>query len=105
MILAEDLENYGFNVNYYSETKTVHLTRNLGKDTIPVTHNIKNEEKFSRIIPNNDLKVEIYDGEKIYRFSKVFDLDGYAGIYVDELASIYDYSRNEEAQSGSLELN
>lgn len=104
VIFAEHLENFGFSIDYNAQTRTVHLSKNVGQP-----YNMMNTSYFdsfyARVIEDSNLKVILTDGDTAYTFNKVYDLSGYAAIPTSELEKLYEYSWNTEQMSGYFWTN
>ena len=91
MIIAEDLGNYGYDVRFDGETKTLYLTYNPEK---PVTG--INMSYYNSLIPNNPfmkyytntVKVIIEKDGQTFTPERVLMLDGYMAIGIDELQNV-----------------
>lgn len=105
VIIAEDLENYGFDTSYDGEG-TLTLTRNHEKKYSPIDlsyYRNKDGEAAHKILDNKKTKVILRDGAAEHEFSTVYSLDGYTGITTDELGVIYE--RNWIDQTSTVLIN
>ena len=91
VIIAEDLEHYGFDIEYKSDTLT--LTRRRDKKYSPIApsyYRNKDGEPAYDIIEGKTTRVILYDGAVKHEFDTVYSLNGYTGITTDEFGKIYE---------------
>ena len=109
VILAENLENYGFNISYDAASRTVYVTRDKQKEITPIAREnfpqCSADGKLADVVQGSDLKVVINDDGYLYSLKRVYDLSGYAAISVDELKNIYRYTWNAADMSGHFEIS
>ena len=109
IIFAETLANYGFDIHYDGNSRTVYVIRDKQKPISPVPDTLYREyatgQKVASFIKNSDLKVVLDDDGYLYEFEMVLDLGGYAGISVDELKKVYNYQWISADMSGYFKIN
>ena len=91
VIIAEDLEHYGYDIEYSGDTLT--LTRRRGKKYSPISpiyYRNKDGEPAYDIIDGKTTRVILCDGSVRHEFETVYSLNGYTGITTDELSRIYE---------------
>lgn len=91
VVIAEDLANYGFDVDYNDAIKTLSITYNKDKPVTPIgldSYMGKTGEKAYTIAKNSDVRVVI-DG---YEPKDIYNIGGRICISVDEFANIYDFT-------------
>lgn len=91
VIIAEDLGNYGFDVEFNDDTLTI--TRHPGKKMSPIDtsyYRNKDGETAYDIIDGKITNVILRDGAVTHKFNTVYSLNGYTGITTDEFSSIYE---------------
>lgn len=90
MIVAEDLQNYGFDIDYSPESRTLSLTYTPGKIIKPIPldyYKNKNGQKaFS--ITDSDITVEITVNGKTHTIQNTHSTNGYMCISADELGTL-----------------
>lgn len=88
VIIAEDLVNYGYDVNYDSENRVLHLKYNEDKEFTPLImdyyNSLEANKPFMKIYPS-DIKVVIEKGNNSFIAERVLSLNGYMALGVDEL--------------------
>ena len=92
VILAEDLNDYGFDVSYNADEKTVYIVRNSQKAATPIPMDIyrgKSGVRAFDVMPD-DIRVVLSDGGTEYEFAVTYNLNGYMGVSADEFKNIYD---------------
>lgn len=103
VIFAEHLENYGFNIYYNGQERTVYIVRDKQKDAFPVDA-AQFEGYSASVLEGSDLKVILDDDGYLYEFKDVYDLSGYAAISVDELKRMYKYTWDQNTMSGYFKI-
>ncbi len=96
LIVAEDLKDYGFDVSYDENTKTVTAKYNPNKDIAPIpleSYKDKNGQKAYSII-NSPVKVIIDDGAQKHEISDTYNIGGYVCMSADEFGDIYNFEWN-----------
>ncbi|MBQ8526611.1 MAG: D-alanyl-D-alanine carboxypeptidase [Clostridia bacterium] len=106
VIIAEDLQNYGFDAAYDENTHTLSLTYNPEKarNPIPMDYYKNKNGQPAFGIYNDNTSVEINIGGSKYIMKKVHSTDGYIFIPVDEFANFAHFSWNDAARSASVEI-
>ena len=98
VIIAEDLDNYGFDVSYNGDTRTLYIKYNKKKSIVPIQLDIykgrAGEKAFSTV--NSSVRVVIDDGVTQYTPTDIYTLNGYVCISVDEFSNIYDFLWNSD---------
>lgn len=105
MIVAEDLKDYGFDVSYNWDTKTVYVKRNEKKAATPIPMDFyrnKNGQKAFYIADDNSVSVIIDNGKTAHTLKDVHNVSGYMCIGIDELATIFDYKWNTDTNSATI---
>lgn len=94
VIIAEDLVNFGFDVEYKGEEQVLYINYNKDKTYNPMPleyyRNRKGEKAYA-IADYNNVSVVLNNGVSTYQFKNVYNLNGYMGISADEFAEIYDF--------------
>lgn len=101
VVIAEDLVNYGFDEEYDENTKTLSITYNKDKPVTPMGldgYIGKTGEKAYTIVRGSDVRVVI-DG---YEPKDIYNIDGKICISVDELANVYDFAWDAEANAARI---
>lgn len=96
LIVAEYLNNYGFDISYDDSTKTVTVKYNPNKALTPISLDIykgKNGQKAYSII-DAPVKVIIEDGAQKHEVQDVYNIGGYVCISAGEFRDIYDFEWN-----------
>lgn len=105
VVIAEDLVLYGFDMSYDPLTRTVTAVHNPDKEFNPLAMDIyknkKNELAFD-VYDNDSSSVVIIIGEEVYNISKLYKLNGYLAISMDELASLFSYTWDGQARAGYI---
>lgn len=94
VIIAEDLNDYGFDINYFEDTKTLYIKYNEGKTVTPIPLEIykeKNGQKAYSVVNNSDVTVILDDGAQQHTIADVYCIGGYMCMSVDEFKNIYDF--------------
>lgn len=102
VILAEDLVNYGFDVIYDHNLRTLTVSKNKNKALTPIPmdyYRDKNGEVAYNIIENS-VTVTIRDGDQSLSPELLLNVNGYIGFYVEELEKLY--SVTEESQTYNI---
>lgn len=90
--IIEDLKDYGFDINWNGETKTVSAVLNNNKPITPIPMDIYRAEPaggiFRSIDKSLNVSAEISLNGKTYIFKNVHSLNGYIAVSADELANI-----------------
>ncbi len=90
----EDLKDYGFDISWDPETRTVTASEHSGKAITPIPIDAYRENEpgtiVSEILKGNDTKAIIKYGGREYTFSRVYPIDGYIFVNADELEDIAD---------------
>ncbi len=92
-IVAENLANYGFDVDYDYALSTLYISPNPQKHPTPI-HIEKNTPwtPLHRVYYQPWLKVVLIKDNLEYRLNTVHSLNGQCCISIDELGSFFDYS-------------
>lgn len=102
VIVAEDLQNYGFDISWNSELKTLDVIYNENKAVTPMPmtfYRNKNGQKAFDISRDTDITVDIDDGRDRHILEDVYNVGGYMCISVDEFQDIYDFVWDGNTQS------
>lgn len=94
VILVEDLANYGYDIAFNPVTKTVTATRNRVKSSTPIPmdyYRARPGEVAYNVI-SNSVSVVIVDNNIGRSLTTLYNVNGYIGICVDELGSLYSTS-------------
>ncbi len=105
VIVAEDLQNYGFDVSWDENAKTLDVIYNADKPVSPMTveyYRGKNGQKAFGISRNTDITVAVSDGRDRHILSDVYNVGGYMCISVDEFQGIYDFAWDGDTQSVNI---
>lgn len=105
VIVAEDLQNYGFDVRYDAETETLHIVYHPDKHFSPIPMDYyrgKNGQKAFTLAPSSNISVLVNDGAEVFELQDVYDVDGYMCISVDEFQKIYDFIWKEEENAAYI---
>ena len=112
VILAEDLANYGFDVEYVFDDEKVEgsltLTYNKDKEVTPIPidyYKNKNGERAFYVYDYNITNVFVNDGATTHQLTDVLMLNGYMAITTDELGKLFEYSWNNENKSGNITVS
>lgn len=108
VIVAEDLKDYGFDVEYNSDTKTLYAKYNENKPVTPIpleSYENKNNQKAFSIVNNSDIKVIIDDGITQHNITDVYNVGGYMCMSIDELQTIYDFQWSEADNAAYITVN
>lgn len=103
VVVAQDLESYGFDLSYIDEQRTLYISYN---GTKPITPKImdyyknKNGEKAFTIAKDSDIKVYLTDAN--YELKNVYNTGNYMCIAIDELAKAYSYTWNDESRRADV---
>lgn len=101
VIVAENLSNYGFDVSYNENDKTLRIKyKNSGLVTPVNTESYKgkNGQKAMPIVCNSDVRVIFED----YELKDIYNIGGYMCVSVDELANVYYFEWNESEQLSDI---
>lgn len=83
-VVAEDLREYGFFVDWYPEERALYVSKNELSDEITADYrfeeNIKPIGSHAKYVYNTDIKTYV-DGREV----TAFNIDGWTIIYIDEL--------------------
>lgn len=103
VIVAEDLQNYGFDVDYKFDSETVSalltLTYNKDKTASPIPMDYykgKNGERAYYLMDWKNISVVVNDGTQSYQLSDVYQANGYTLISAEELGGIFDFSQDSD---------
>lgn len=91
VVFAEDLANYGFDISYDHETKTLTVLRNENKAFSPIPmdyYRNKNDELAYKIVTNT-VTVVFSDGDRDFSPKSLYNVNGFIGIETDELSAFY----------------
>lgn len=105
VIIAEDLQNYGFDVAYNAETKTLNIKYNENNPIVPIPLDIyknRDGQKAYSIANNSNVRVIIDDGVEEHNITDVYNVDGYMCMSVDALGDIYDFVWNTEESAAYI---
>ncbi len=97
VVVAEDLVNYGFDVNWNNDTRTLYIKHNQDKPYTPMNmepYRNKDAKKAFSVTNNSDVKVILNDGIQDYILEDVYAVNGYMCISVDEFQKMYDFDWN-----------
>lgn len=90
--IIEDLKDYGFDIDWDENSKTVTAYRNDGKEITPIPlesyKSYISGSKMYSIVNNSNIKAKIVCNGNEYVFNNVYALDGYTAVSADEMASI-----------------
>ncbi len=104
IIMAADLKNYGFDVQYDFPTNTVYIRREKQNDFSPINDNLTGNSIYAMVDRESNIKIKLNNDGYYYTFKKVFDADGRAGILVDELKNVFKYKWIDSLNSGYLSI-
>ncbi len=111
VVLAEDLANYGFDVEFTFDPETVigtlTLTYNKDKAITPIpidAYKNRNGENAYYVYNYNNRNVFVNNGAETKQLTNVLMLNGYMVISVDELGKLFDYTWNNETKSANITL-
>ncbi len=98
VIVAEDLRNYGFDVNFYPELQKLELKYNAQKPVSPMVldyyRNKKGQVAYT-VFPDSAVKVVVNDGNEEHLLKESKSVNGYMCISARELGSIFEYTVDE----------
>ena len=101
-IIVEDLRNYGFDITWDNDTKTLFAKYNPEKQVTPMEldyYKNKNGTKAFSVYTKEAVNVVIDDGNAHYFLSNVFNLNGYIAVSVDEFKAMYDFVWDGQTRS------
>ncbi len=106
-LIAQDLENYGFDSSYNDETRTLTLSYNPQKipTPMPITEYKGKEGKVARSVAETDIKIEIKKGEESYILENSYNTNGYMCLLLDDLLNIYNVNWNQEQRRADVAIN
>lgn len=107
VIIAEDLNAYGFDVSYSDAEKTLYLTYNKEKPFSPIpmeSYHGRDGEKAYTIVNSGNIKLVLNDGFKKYTITDVYNLNGYMALSVDKLGEIFDFSWKEDVRAAYITI-
>ena len=107
VIVAEDLRNYGFDITWDNETKTLFAKYNPEKEITPMAldyYKDKDGKKAFSIYTKESVKVVIDDGNAHYFLTNVYNLNGYIAISIDEFKAMYDFIWNGEERAAYISI-
>ena len=105
MVVAEDLKDYGFDVSYDWDTKTVYIKRNTKKAPTPIPMDFyrnKNGQKAFYIADDDSVSVIINDGVSDHKLSDIHNVSGYMCISIDELGKIFNFKWDTDTNSATI---
>ncbi len=108
VIVAEDLQNYGFDVDYNADTETLYIKYNENKPVTMIPLEIyknKNNTKAFSIVHNSNIKVIIDDGIQQHNITDVYNVGGYMCMSIDALQPIYDFKWSEADNAAYITAN
>ncbi len=103
VIFAEQLENYGFNIYYNGQERTLYIIRDKQKEIITIDV-AQFKDYTADVLAGSNLRVILDDDGYIYEFKAVYDLSGYAAISVNELSKMYRYIWDENTMTGHFNI-
>ncbi len=104
VIIAEDLNRYGFDVKYNEKAKMLYIKHNPGKKADPIEmsyYRNKNGVKAYSIVPNS-LSVVISANNLDYFLTDFYNVNGYICISVDELKNMYNFAWNNNERAAYI---
>lgn len=107
VIIAEDLENYGFDVSYNDENETLTLKYNESKAVMPVSldnYREKNNQKAYSINNASNIKVVIDNGTEQYEPKDIYNIRGKMCISVDEFANTGKFCWDEKESAAYINM-
>ena len=109
VIIAEQLENYGFDTNYDSQSNTLYLHYNPQKPITPLPADEYNSEKGKTgeaafKIYDSPIKTVIDDGETQHILTDTYNIDGQTCVSVDEFNGIYDFTWDADTKSALINV-
>ena len=105
VIVAEDLEHFGFDVSWNNDERVLYIKYNKNKIASPIAldyYKNKNGQKAFDIAATNDISVIVDDGVQQHRLKDTYAIDGYMCISVDEFENIYDFSWNNDEKAAYI---
>lgn len=106
VVIAEDLANYGFDVEFNEDTRALILSLNPEKEFTPIHmayYRSKAGEKAFDITKGSDIKVIVDNGSYYDVLPTAYSLDGYMAISVDELANFFAFNWDNRSKTGSFD--
>ena len=106
VIIAEELANYGFDINFNSEMRTLILSYNPEKAVTPTATSYfknKNGQKAFDIATSSDVKVIIDNGEYFDIIHNAYNINGFMAISVDELANFFGFDWSNRDKTGYID--
>ncbi len=103
-VIVEDLANYGFNVIYNNDTRSLHITRDYGTSRVFSTY--RKPEIASRSIGTRAFDI-LYTDIRTYvdgRYVNSYNIDGRTIIAFDELAPYGTYTWDDVARKITLDI-
>ena len=103
-VIAEDLQNYGFDAVFDAQSRTLTLSYNPQKASNPIQisyYKNKNNTKAFDVV-NSNIRVVIKNGQKGYTVVNPVCTNGYMCIPVDELINIGSFEWNNTAKSAHI---
>lgn len=90
--IIEDLKNYGFDILWDNDTRTVSAVHNKQKPLSPIPmdyyRTLEPGEVFSPIIKDSEIQAEIILADKKHIFKGVFPIGSYTAVSADELINV-----------------
>ncbi|MBQ4526511.1 MAG: D-alanyl-D-alanine carboxypeptidase [Clostridia bacterium] len=102
VIILEDLQNYGFDAFWDSESKTLHLSFNPDKEIKPMaleSYKGKTGQKAYSVYTQEKVNVIVETEAGSYQFENIYNLNGYICASVDEFKAMYDFVWDGDTRS------
>lgn len=106
LLFAKDLSQYGFDVTYDSGKRTVMITYNPEKESMPLSteaYQGKNGEKAFTASPTTGIQVFLNDGAEVHKIENICNADGRICIAVEEFRKIYDLTWNGAEKTSQIQ--
>ncbi|MBQ4630979.1 MAG: D-alanyl-D-alanine carboxypeptidase [Clostridia bacterium] len=106
VVVVEDLRNYGFDVTWYDDTKTLVAKYNPDKEITPMPLDYYKGKtgKLACSVYNQKVNVVIDDGATQHHLNDVFNLNGYMGVSVDEFKAFCGFGWDEATRSINISI-
>lgn len=107
VVIAEDLQNYGFAADYNEETQVLTLTYMPNKKANPIPMEYyKGKSGLPAFgLYNDNTSVEVRVGDNKYVLENIHATDGYMFVSVDEFAKFASFSWNDATRCATVGMN
>lgn len=106
VVVAEDLANYGFDVDYNLALETLFLTYNPDKpvNPVPTDYYKKQNGRLAFNVYPTSIRLHINYGDESYFMYNVYNINGYMCVSADEFSKFADHTWDAQSRTAYINI-